>query len=168
MTSATGELKLNYGVGLCTLDAPKVQGASGFFADAGGEVKLTDAVIRSSNPYVTVTLVALDDKPLRESGKVLVQVGTVMRPTGWTTEAATVRDKEGKATVRGEKIVNTGKMPWRVANTDVTISLKNDGLKKAIQLDANGYKAREIAAKAEAGSIVVKLPADCLYAVLLH
>jgi len=164
VTSVTGELKWNYGAGLCTLDTPKAQGATGFFRDAGGEVKLTDAVIRSGNEYVTVTLVALDDRPLHESAKVLVQVGTVMRPTGWTTKPATIED--GKATIRGEKVVNTGKMPWQVASTEVTVSLKNAGLKKAALLDANGYKAREIASALKDGTIVVKLPADCLYAVL--
>jgi hypothetical protein len=166
VSSVTGELKWNYGVGLCTLDAPKAQGATGFFADAGGQVKLTDAVIRSGNDYVTVTLVALDDKPLRESEKVLVQVGTVMRPTGWTTKPTTQRGDDGKTTYRGEKIVNTGKMPWQVANTDVTITLKNEGLRKAVQLDANGYQVKEIASSTEGGTIVVKLPANCLHAVL--
>jgi hypothetical protein len=162
----TGELKWNYGIGLCTLDTPRAQGATGFFADAGGTVKLTDTVIRSGNEYITVTLVTLDDKPLRESEKVLVQLGPVMRPTGWTTKAATFRGEDGKTTYQGEKIVNTGKPPWQVANTDVTVSLKNQGLKKAVALDANGYKSRAIASRSEDGTIVVKLPADCLYAVL--
>ncbi len=161
----TGELKLNYGVGLCTLDTPRAQGATGFLNTAG-EIKLTDAVIRSSNRHASVLLVTLDDKPLCESDKVLVQVGTVMRPTGWTTEETTVR--EGKETIRGKKVVDTGKMPWRVANTEMTIALKNKGLTKAVQLDANGYKVREIASKSEGGNIVVKLPADCLYVVLLR
>ena len=164
VASVTGELKFDYGRGLCTLDTLKAQGATGFFAKAGGEVKLTDAVIRSTNQYATVTLVALDDKPLSESSKVLVSVGTVMRPTGWTTRVAT--HQEGKVTYKGEKVVNTGKMPWRVANTEVTISLANKGLDQAIQLDANGYKLRTITSKSEGGTMTVKLPADCLYAVL--
>ncbi len=164
--SVTGELRLDYGAGLCTLDAPKAQGASGFFADAGGVVQLTDSVIRSTNRHVTVTLVALDDMPLHKSGQVLVQVGPLMRPTGWTTRAATVRSEDGKESYEGEKVVQTGKMPWQVANTEVTIRLKNAGLRKAIQLDLGGYKSREIACQNEDGALVVKLPPDCLYAVL--
>lgn len=164
--SVTGELQWNYGAGLCTLDTPKAQGATGFFAAAGGVVKLTDAVIRSSNDYVTVTLVALDDKPLRESAKVLVQVGPVMRPTGWTTRETTIPSEDGKTRVKGEKVVNTGKMPWQVANIEVTVALKNAGLKKAVQLDANGYQAKEVSSRTDEGAMVVKLPADCLYAVL--
>jgi hypothetical protein len=163
VASVTGELKLNYGTGLCTLDSPRAQGVTGFLSSAG-EIKLADAVIRSSNPYATVLLVALDDKPLRESERVLVQVGTLMRPTGWTTEETTVR--EGTASIRGKKVIHTGKMPWRVANTEVTVELKNKGLTRAVQLDANGYKLREIAGKTESGTMSVKLPDDCLYAVL--
>ncbi len=166
VTSATGELMLNYGTGLCTLDTPKAQGATGFLADVPGEIKLTDAVIRSSNNYATVTLVALDDKPLSESGKVLVQVGTMMRPTGWTTKATTIRSDDGKTMIKGEKIVNTGKMPWQVANTEVTVTLRNAVLARAVQLDVNGYKRKEIASTAKDGVIVVKLPGDSLYVVL--
>ena len=33
--SVTGEVALDYGTGLCTLDAPKAQGACGFLAKAG-------------------------------------------------------------------------------------------------------------------------------------
>jgi hypothetical protein len=163
VTSVTGELNLNYGTGLCTLDTPRAQGATGFLS-AAGEIRLADAVIRSGNRHASVLLVSLDHKPLSESARVLVQVGTVMRPTGWTTEEATIT--EGKETIRGKKVVNTGKMPWRVANAEVTIELKNKGLARAVQLDANGYEKGEIAAKAEGGAIKVKLPEDCLYAVL--
>jgi hypothetical protein len=163
--SATGEVTLNYKVGICTLDAPKAQGASGFFADAGKVVRLSDTVIRSENDYVTVLLVPLDDRPLGESEKLLVQVGTLMRPTGWTTKPATMRGDD-KATYRGEKIVNTGTPPWRVAVTEVTVSVKNARLKQAVQLDANGNRSKEIPSRSEDGTIVVRLPADCLYAVL--
>jgi hypothetical protein len=163
--SVTGEIKLDYGTGLCTIDTPKAQGASGFFADAGKVVKLSDTVIRCENDYASIIVAALDDKPLRESERVLIQVGTLMRPTGWTTKPATARGDD-KATYRGEKVVNTGKPPWRVANTEATVSLKSDRLKKAVQLDANGCRAKEIVATSEDGAIVVKLPADCLYAVL--
>jgi hypothetical protein len=163
--SATGEVKLNYRTGLCTLDTPKAQGGSGFFADAGKVVKLSDAVIRSENDYVSVVLVALDDRPLRESEKVLVQVGPPMRPTGWTTKPATIRGDD-KVTYRGEKVVNTGTAPWRVAVTEITVSLKTTKLKKATQLDINGNPAKEIAATTEEGNLVVKLPEDCIYAVV--
>ena len=75
-------------------------------------------------------------------------------------------DQEGKVISKGEKVINTGKMPWRVANTEVTISLANKGLDQAIQLDANGYQLHKIASKSAGGTITVKLPSDCLYAVL--
>jgi hypothetical protein len=165
--SVTGELTWNYGLGLCTLDTPRAQGATGFFADAGGVVRLSDAVIRSGNDYVTVTLVSLDDKPLRESEKVLVQVGTLMRPTGWTTQAATERSQDGKTTYHGEKVVHTGKMPWQVVRADVSVSLRNPRLHKVATLDPNGYPARrDISVSRDGETLEVKLPADCIYTVL--
>jgi hypothetical protein len=166
VASETGELKLNYGVGLCTLDTPKAQGVTGFLADAGGEFKLSDVTVRSGNRYVTVLAAALDDKPLAESEKVLVQVGTLMRPTGWTTQAVDVPAQKGAPAFRGEKILQTGKSPWQVANADVTVTVANKGLKKATQLDANGDLVRDLPVKTEGGALVVKLPADCLYVVL--
>ena len=51
-------------------------------------------------------------------------------------------------------MVNTGKMPWQVANIEVTVTLKNAGLKKAVQLDANGYKTKEIASSTDEGASV--------------
>ena len=166
VSSVTGELKFNYGVGLCTLDSPKAQGATGFWREAKGEVKLTDTVISSTNTYATVTLVALDDKPLRESAKVLVQVGTLIRPTGWTTQGTTFLSADGKTKLQGEKILNTGKMPWQVANTEVTVTLKTSVLGKAVQLDVNGYKTKEIAATLKEGKLQVTLPENCMYAIL--
>src|SRR6185295_10835290 len=35
VTSSTGELIFNHGIGFCTIDAPKAQGAVGFLAKAG-------------------------------------------------------------------------------------------------------------------------------------
>ena len=45
----------------------------------------------------------MDDKPLKESKKVLVQVGTVARPTDWTTEPATFQYRTSPS--QGEKIL---------------------------------------------------------------
>jgi hypothetical protein len=50
--SVTGEINLDYGVGVCTVDAPKAQGASGFLKKAG-EIKLSDVTIRSCNEATT-------------------------------------------------------------------------------------------------------------------
>ena len=80
--SATGELTTDFGKGLYTVDAPKVQAAAGFLAQAG-PVQLSQLRIACANPYATIVAVALDDQPLATSRKVLIQVGTTCRPSGW-------------------------------------------------------------------------------------
>ena len=58
--STTGELTWDYGVGLCTINAPKAQGVTGFLKN-GGTIKCADVEIESGNDYATVLVVAMDD-----------------------------------------------------------------------------------------------------------
>jgi len=163
VSSDTGELKLDYGNGLCTLNAPKAQGVTGFVGKSGS-LRLGDVLIESSNDYATVLAVAMDDRPLSESGKVLVQVGTVERPTGWKTTPATV--KVGDQSREGEKVVNFGAAPWQIVETKVTISIANGSLTKATVLDANGMPTGEIALEDAGGMKRFSFPRDALYVVL--
>lgn len=93
-----------------------------------------------------------------------MQVGTAMRPTGWKTETA--QFKSGKETMQGLKIVNTGKMPWQVADSAVTIRINNPNLRKASALDSAGYRQHEIAATRTGGALEVTLPSNALWLIL--
>ena len=86
--SVTGEIDWDYGRGVVRIDAPFAQGAVGFLQAAGMQ-HLRHVQIDCRNEYAAIVLVALDDKPLAESGRVLVQIGTEARPTGWKTEPVT-------------------------------------------------------------------------------
>ena len=108
--SITGEITLDYGNGLCTLNAPKAQGACGFLAKAG-PIRLGDVAIRSQNGYATVVVVSMDDRPLSSSRKILVQVGTSARPTGWWAREAEFKGEDGKTPVKGFEVVRTGTPP---------------------------------------------------------
>ena len=158
--SNTDELELDYGSGVCKLNAPKAQGACGFLKKAGA-IKLADAEIQCGNDYATVLIVAQDDKPLKSSAKILIQAGTVERPTGWKTKPVTVQKKAG------EEIVDFGHAPWQIVNGDITIALKNAGLKTAVVLDANGLKVKEIPLETDGGGKRFKFPADALYVVVI-
>ncbi len=157
--SITGQLHLDYGRGLCVLNAPKAQGVTGFLKKAG-TVKCADVEIQSGNDYATVLVVAMDDKPLRSSGKILVQVGTTERPLGWKTRPAQV---QGRA---GEEVMSFGHAPWMIVNGDVTLALKNTEITKARVLDANGMSVQEVPLTTSAGLKTLKFPANALYAVL--
>jgi hypothetical protein len=165
ITSVTGEVKLDYAAGLCTIDSPKAQGASGFLNKAG-EIKLSTTTLHSGNTQSSVLIVSMDDQPLATSQKVLIQVGTTVRPTGWNDEPAKFKSDDGKQTFDGFRIVSTGKMPWQIADTDLTITVNNPHLTKATLLDTAGYAAGNVAVQSGGSGVTLKLPANGMYLVL--
>ena len=149
----------NYGEGWCKLDTPNAQGVTGFLKKAGA-CKLTDVEIRSANEYATVLVVAMDEKPLKESGKILVQVGTSERPAGWRTKPAVVN---GHA---AEEVVSFGHAPWMIVRADMSLTVDNPELKTARVLDANGMAVKDIPLERSGGGAAFKFPWDALYVIL--
>ena len=166
--SNTGELSWNYRKRLATMNAPAAQGVCGFLEEAGGHFALQDLTIDSSLPYATIQAVAMDGESLARSGRILLQVGTEARLSGWRTEAATFTVGKGSAAyaVEGEKIIAIGGPPWRVANAQGKIVLRNSRLTKAVLLDPNGYAIREIPLTRENSGVALDLPPDSLYLLL--
>ncbi|MBW3546202.1 MAG: T9SS type A sorting domain-containing protein, partial [Bacteroidetes bacterium] len=163
VTSTTGQLKWNYEKGVCTMNAPKAQGVTGFL-ETTPTVDLADVTITSKNPYAAISVVSMDDLPLSSSEQILVQVGTVYRPTNW-------QEKPVKVTINnqeqdGFEITNTGKMPWLGQNTEVKIKLKNTLIRSAYLLDQSGYINREIFVERHADHIILSLPPNTMYMVL--
>jgi hypothetical protein len=163
--SNTGQLALDATRGVATLDAPRVQGASGFL-DGTGEIALSTVAIRSRDPYATILVVALDDRALAESDRVLVQVGTIARPTGWATQPTTLTAEGEPGPIAGEKILRTGTMPWRIVKADASIRVRNPRLARATVLDVNGNAVRDVPATRDAQGLALTLPPDALYVVL--
>ena len=160
ITSITSELKWDYGRGLCTVNAPKAQGVAGFLKKVES-IALADVTIKSGNDYATVLVVAMDDKPLAVSGKVLVQVGTTERPTGWKTRPAKVGGQDG------EQVVDFGKAPWLIVEGDVTVTIRNAQVKTATVLDPNGMAVKRLPLTESAGGgRAFVFPPDALYVVL--
>ena len=162
--AATGELRWDYRARVCTMDAPRAQGVTGFLKAAGGRFALSDVTIESGNDYCTVNVVSLDGEPLATSREVLVQTVTANRLTGYETEPATFTVGSGKGAYEaaGERIVRTGRPPLRMFNTDVTVSVANPALTEAVSLNANGYARGTVPI---AGGRA-ELPPDALYTVL--
>lgn len=158
ITSATGEITMDYGRGVCLVDTPKSKGVCGFLKQAGGSFALTDAVIASGNRYAAINLVAMDDQPLATSRQVLIQYGSIAKPTGWTTKDLG-KDKE--------EIVNVGRKPWQVVKAEVTVTLTNPTLAKAVALDPAGFATpTQVRFERVGGKLVVMLPPDVLYVLL--
>lgn len=151
VTSGTGELKWDTKAGVCTLDAPKAQGVTGFIG--GRRIELSALSVESGNEYLTVLSVSLDGEDLVDSRQVLVQIGTTSRPYGWRT-----RPKGD-----GREIVSLGSAPWNVVKADVKLKIKNSQVMRAETLDGNFLKVGET--KIEGGGFTA--PEDALYLLML-
>ena len=157
--SNTGELQMDYGKGLCTLNAPKAQGVTGFLKKEG-RFKLADVEIQSGNDYGTVLVVAMDDRPLKDSAKILVQAGTTERPAGWSTKPVQVQGGPG------EEVVSFGHAPWMIVRGDISLSVKNAKITRARVLDPNGMAVRDVPVEDSAGGKRFRFPEDGIYVML--
>ena len=164
LTSNTGELYWDYDQGICTLDAPKVQGICGF--PESGTYDLSDVIISTANDYLVAQVVSMDDNPLPASEKIFIQIGTVYQPTGWE-EVPTTFDPNGNGnTLEGFRIEDLGRMPWKGSNIETTITLKNMRVDEAWQLNAAGYKETQLTTSQDGDNAIINLPESAMYIYL--
>jgi len=134
--STTGQLVLNYGIGSLEVRAPAAQGVSGNLA-ARGTVDLPDFRIRSDLDLITVLAVALDAQPLSRSSRILLQVMTEERSTGWCTEPLL----DGQ-----HRITSIGRDPWQIRSPRGSVEcLRSDaGSLRVTALDLNGVRRQPL------------------------
>jgi hypothetical protein len=134
VTSAGGELELDYDKGILALRAPSAQGAGGTLASED-VVATPDLAIRSRMEAGQILVVALDGKPLAASGRMLLQAMNEEKPTGWTTEPAA----DGR-----RRITSIGRDPWLVRHIDGEVSFRRpDAAKLRVRaLDLQGRPGR--------------------------
>lgn len=162
--SNTGELMLDYKKGYATMQTPFAQGVTGFLQEAGGRFVLPDVAILSQNEYAAIQVVSMDRKPLRQSGQVLVQVGTQAQLTGWAVREKRLRS--GNEQLEGYEIVRTGKPPYQIRETQARVAIKNTSLREAVVLDSAGYEREKLPLESVSGGVMLELPPDALYVVL--
>jgi hypothetical protein len=140
-TSTTGELKLDYGKGLLVINAPRAQGASGDLKSAG-KIELAALTIASDLDLAHIIAVSLDERPLASSHRILLQVMSEERPTGFETETVNATTK---------RITSIGRDPWRVKRLGGTVSFKRaDAAKLKVRaLDYNGRPAANLGSAQE-------------------
>jgi len=163
--SMTGEISLDFRNGVCTVNTPKCQGCTGFLKQGGSRFSFDDMTIVSENDYATIMVVTMDNRPLRDSEKVLVQVGTTARMTGWTERDAEF--ESGGQKLRGKQIVDTGRPPWRLAENRIKMTVKNSGLGRAVVLDVDGYPRQDLPLQRQGDGLTLEMPRDCLYVILM-
>jgi hypothetical protein len=149
MRSSGGDWTWDYGKGLLSIEAGKAQGVCGFLG-AAGKVELDDASIESSMEYGTILLVAMDDKPLNESSKILLQVMSQAQDYGF----------EAKPEKGLRKIVNRGTAPIIVRDFagKVILNRPDAATLKVRKLDYNGYPIETVA-----GAEAIELDKNTLY-----
>jgi hypothetical protein len=148
--SSNGQLRLDYGKGLLTINAPGAQGLCGAL-NAAGQTELTDVTINSGMDLGAIILVSMDRRPLATSQKMLLQVMSEEQASGFATTAAGGGMK---------RIVSIGHDPWLVRELSGQITLKrqDSAQLQVTALDANGY-----AAKVLGPPIDLHLQAETLY-----
>jgi hypothetical protein len=162
--SITGQIETDYGKGVFRVNSPTAQAVAGFLKEAGPQ-HLADVDVACRNPYATIVVVPLDGKPIRQTGKLLIQVGTICRPTGWTATPTRARI-DGKQS-DCFRILSAGKAPFQVENTEATITVANGRLTKAVLLDINGMATPTPVEVKQAGNkATVVLPTNAMYVVL--
>ncbi|MDF1570988.1 MAG: hypothetical protein P1P82_05165 [Bacteroidales bacterium] len=162
--SVTGELFLDHRHGIFRFESEKAAGLAGFLGTKGN-FSMEDLSVRTSNHYISIGVVSMDQLPLDESSRILVQTGTTYRPLGWEQEEA--QYVRGNDTLQGYTILNTGKMPWMAQPTRVEITLRNRNINRAVLLDLAGYPVRELDVKRRGDALLVDLPPESLYVMLM-
>jgi hypothetical protein len=108
----------------------------------------------------------MDGEILSKSKRVLVQVGTRARPSGWVERAATFTAGDDKHTVNGKQVVSTGRMPWAVEDTSIALEVKNRGLTRATSLDLNGNARGSLKLDDAGQARKLNFPRDAMYVIL--
>jgi hypothetical protein len=130
--SSYAGLKLDYANGLLIIDTPKAQAIVG---DLSSKTSHKTSLLECSSKLdnACCLLVSLDDKPLKNAARLLLQVMSEEKPTDFRTEAL----EAGK-----HRIANTGRDPWLVKEIEgkVTFKAADAANSKITKLDLNGVK----------------------------
>jgi hypothetical protein len=128
--SATGELMLDYKNGVLKISAPEAQGASGNLKFA--PLNLTDMSIDSDLDNGHIIVVSLDGKSINDSRRMLLQVMSEERASGFATEDL------GNGV---KKITDIGHDPWQVKKLSGTVNFKR--AVEIQELDFDGHPVGE-------------------------
>jgi hypothetical protein len=121
--SNTVRIHLDYGKGLCTVNTPRAQGATGFMQKFPS-VKLSDVTLRSTNEYSTLSVVSMEQVPDSPVAQTPGASRDHRAPDGWQEKDATFED-DSKKPVQGKQIVAIGKTPFQITNVDATVAVNN-------------------------------------------
>ncbi len=133
--SSHGQLELNYGTGVLTMNAASAQGASGNL-QAAGEIQLNDVIVQSPLDLAHIVLVALDEKPLATSQRILLQVMSEERSSGFRVIPQN----------QIQLIQDIGTDPWQVRELEGEIRMTRPDANQlsVTALDLNGVPVQKV------------------------
>ena len=161
----TGELVWNSKLGICTVDAPRVQGVAAHFAQSPSH-QLSDVRFTSSNAFGAALAVSMDGLPLNRSRRVLVQFGTQSRPTGWSEATARFSVPGQTAVIEGLTVTSFGRAPWQVDSAKLEVAITNPSLASATALDMNGMPTHQVALRRDGPQVAFRFPEATMYVLL--
>lgn len=164
--SRTEEITLDYRRGFLRVDTPRAQGAAGFFDEVDSRCETSDATFELKNAYGQLVAVSLDDAALKDSRRVLLQIGTTMRPTGWVTGPDTAPETGRGGGRTDERVEQLGGPPWRIEQAQGRFTLRNPHVTQATVTDVNGLPLRQLDLQRSGDHVTIPLPPDALYVVL--
>lgn len=134
---ADGDARWNYEEGYLRIDTPMFASIGGFLSRQERFI-FGNLSIDSNMPFGVIALVALDDRPLDQSQRMLLQV--------FSTEEAYDRYAEPEAGM--ERVRSIGRPPIMVSHLSGTIRFHRPDADRlvATALDANGYPVLQVAA----------------------
>jgi hypothetical protein len=153
VSSATGEIRLNYDIGLLTVSAPATNAVSGMLKQAG-KTRAGILSVTSDMGLGHIIAVSLDGQPLEKSARILLQVMSEERTSGFKVRPVS-------ESVR--RIVSIGQDPWMFKELRGTVALQRpDAASLKYQpLDFDGYPAGQPIA----GPTLKLLPGTIYYLV---
>ncbi len=139
--SSTGQLVWDYGTGVVQLTGPKTQAVVGR-AD-GASFDLDGVRLDIATPFVSVIFTPLDDRPLAESGHILLTAMARDRQTGTAYGGG------------GKQLVRIGGPPLEMEPVRATVRLKGDRPKEVNILDIYGVPTGRTVEPADDGSFAI-------------
>ena len=146
--SMTGELHLDWGAGHLRIDAT---GAQGFLISkpVEGSLSTTDLSLRTMMEILNLFVVSLDGSPLITSRRMLLQVVSEEKNSGFTVE----QDEKGM-----NQIIDIGRDPWLLRAIEGEVTFSGEPV-RVTALDPSGYR---LPGASEATSTLRLLP-DVVY-----
>jgi hypothetical protein len=165
--NTNGQLKLDWGKGLFRVNSPRSQGIAGFL-NSVGQVDLDDVSLTSSNEFGAILVIALDNLPIAQSQKILIQAMTEDNPYHWQEQDQVFTNNN--VVYAGKKILSMGQPPMNVVNINGAVTLKGLGQGHSFTvhvLDENGYDRSGGSSQVMGPDLKITLPPNSLYTVVM-